>query len=645
MRIQNFISALCGLSLLLCSCTSEEVELGNTSVTSPGVHVRLTGAAAATTIASRATIEAQDGEKTVNNLLAVLFDTHEGFYKTVPATRVGNTDEYTFIVEKDATYDIWLVANASDELKSALEAITPGTKMEDENGVNCLESITTDQPCDEDGNFLMVSKYSEKLTTRITETQSIGEVHMVRLAARFDLLNKAENVTVTSVAFANRTIKSALLTPNTMSTSTDWYENKDYELDVAGEPENGTPWEGHIYTYENHAASGDFMAPVLTISYYEGDNREEIKTHEVKLIDTNSTTGATMPIKRNNLYRIILTKATKLDFDIQVADWDDAEPAIEHPELPLNLPKGVQDSLNRQLLVYDHFTKYYVKSIDYANKTVEFFDNYTFDSGELTNSFFNITELVKFGLTLEGATLTKDGTKYRMATLGDAQLIAPILPENNINQSLSYYEQIYDNEFSEYVYLKNLSNNQIDSDHDILTENTYGFTGLSQIKKGRTNSKLTYNSDGLHTDITADVKNQYNIAPIYGIRFKGTKQYSAYKWESTYVNNDINNRAVSIKIKALPDDSNITINDIVDNHSFWRNDDCIEIIFPEYGYYQNGIHGKTSEAALLISTIKINQTFHRLLVNARKTFWGTTTGSTSHPLLLVKVKQQSEENE
>ena len=74
-----------------------------------------------------------------------------------------------------------------------------------------------------------------------------------------------------------------------------------------------------------------------------------------------------------------------------------------------------------------------------------------------------------------------------MATLGDAQLIEPILPENNINQSLSYYEQIYDNEFSEYVYLKNLSNNQIDSDHDILTENTYGFTGLSQIKKeGRT---------------------------------------------------------------------------------------------------------------------------------------------------------------
>ena len=99
----------------------------------------------------------------------------------------------------------------------------------------------------------MVSKYSEKITTRITENQSIGEVHMIRLAARFDLLNKAENVTVTSITFDNRTIKSAVLTPNTMSTASEWYEkNKEYQVNVAGEPENGNEWNGHIYTYENH---------------------------------------------------------------------------------------------------------------------------------------------------------------------------------------------------------------------------------------------------------------------------------------------------------------------------------------------------------------------------------------------------------
>ncbi|MDE7438275.1 MAG: hypothetical protein K2M93_07300, partial [Muribaculaceae bacterium] len=344
MNLNKFFYTLLGVSMLMGACTSEEVDPVNVSASAPGVHVRLTGAASPKNH-TRATVEAQDGEKTVNSLLAVLFDTHEGFYKTVPASRVGDTDEYTFIVEKDATYDIWLVANASDELRNALESIPEGTKMEDENGVNCLESIIANQPCDADGNFLMVSKYSEKVTTCITETQSIGQVHMIRLSARFDLLNKAEDITVTNINFSNRAIKSALLTPNTMSTTADFYENHDYEVNVKGEPEKGKPWEGYIYSYENHSLSTDVMTPKLTISYYEGTNSSDIKTHEISLIDPNSTAGTTMPIKRNNLYRIVLTKATKLNFDLQVLDWDDEEATFEHPNLSLNLPKNVQDSL------------------------------------------------------------------------------------------------------------------------------------------------------------------------------------------------------------------------------------------------------------------------------------------------------------
>ena len=217
MKTRNIFSALLGFSLMFSACNSEDVDYAAPSAKTPGVHLRLTGAATGNTT-SRATVEAEEGEKTVNSLVAVLFDTHEGFYKTVSATCINeDTNEYTFIVEKDATYDIWLVANASDKLKGELENIPEGTKMEDENGLNYLESITADQAPDEEGNFLMVSKYSEKVTTHITESQSIGEVHMIRLAARFDLLNKAEGVTVTNIGFANRTVKSAVLTPNTMN--------------------------------------------------------------------------------------------------------------------------------------------------------------------------------------------------------------------------------------------------------------------------------------------------------------------------------------------------------------------------------------------------------------------------------------------
>ena len=234
MKIRNIFSALLGFSLMFSACNSEDVDFATTTGNTPGVHLRLTGAAAGK-VSSRATVEATDGERTVNSLLAVLFDTHEGFYKTVPATRIGDIDEYTFIVEKDATYDIWLVANASDELTTALQNIPAGTPFEDsETGESCLNTIIADQAPDADGNFLMVSKYSEKVTTRITENQSIGDVHMIRLSARFDLLNKAENVTVTSITFDNRTIKSAVLTPNTMSTASEWYEkNKVYQVTQA----------------------------------------------------------------------------------------------------------------------------------------------------------------------------------------------------------------------------------------------------------------------------------------------------------------------------------------------------------------------------------------------------------------------------
>ena len=652
MNIKNIFSALLGFSLMFSACTSEEVDVVSPSTNTPGVHLRLTGAAAAKAT-SRATVAAEDGEKSVNNLLAVLFDTHEGFYKTVPATRIGDTNEYTFIVEKDATYDIWLVANASDELKTALENIPAGTPSENsETGENCLNSIIADQAPDAEANFLMVSKYSEKITTRITESQSIGEVHMIRLAARFDLLNKAENVTVTSISFANRTVKSAVLTPNTASTIADWYETKEYEVNVAGDPENGAEWNGHIYTYENNALEGSFMIPELIISYYEGENSSDIKTHKVKLIDTNSTTGATLPVKRNNLYRIVLTKATKLDCNLQVLDWDDEEAEIKHTEVPLILPKNVQDSLNQQLLVYNLFSEYYVKSIDYDNHTVEFNDNYAYDPKVMTKEmYFSYNELKNKGLTDPDAILTNDGVNYRLPTAGELKLLAcdgPNISSSGLSEwpVFSLASSQLNEEIQEYVYLKNQVDNKLDTTHDIATENEYGFTGSSQLKRGKVNTFLTYDDNNIFTVNPNDIKNTYNVAPVYGIRFKGTKQFAAYKWENIYLNNNINNRGISIKIKAIPKDADVTLNDIIDNQSYWT-DGYIELIFPFYGYYstnngEDNYIGVTQQASIITSTCHTtNNQFLRFLTGFTQA--GMTTGGTNlgHLLRLVKIKELS----
>ena len=649
MNLNKFFYTLLGVSMLMGACTSEEVDPVNVSASAPGVHVRLTGAASPKNH-TRATVEAQDGEKTVNSLLAVLFDTHEGFYKTVPASRVGDTDEYTFIVEKDATYDIWLVANASDELRNALESIPEGTKMEDENGVNCLESIIANQPCDADGNFLMVSKYSEKVTTCITETQSIGQVHMIRLSARFDLLNKAEDITVTNINFSNRAIKSALLTPNTMSTTADFYENHDYEVNVKGEPEKGNPWEGYIYSYENHSLSTDVMTPKLTISYYEGTNSSDIKTHEISLIDPNSTAGTTMPIKRNNLYRIVLTKATKLNFDLQVLDWDDEEATFEHPNLSLNLPKNVQDSLNRQLLVYDLFTEYNVKSIDYDNKTVEFWDHHEFDMDILTkDNYFSYNKLKNNNVL--NFVLSNNDELYRLPTAGELNLFSPdraaINSEIEGIPVLNCNDFQYTDEFQEYVYLKNNNKCIVDATHDITTENEYGFTGITQLKRGKANATLTYNAGMYYTENVEDITKSYPVAPVYGIRFKGTSQCAAYKWENIYVNNNISNRAISAKIKALPKDTDVTVNDIVDNHSFWK-EDYIEIIIPLLGSYENSTTKSITFSTSFISSSLYSKNSNYLIrCNLGINLIGCTiaSGDVPYTLRLVKVKEPAEGTE
>ncbi|MBD5242531.1 MAG: hypothetical protein HDS60_00380, partial [Barnesiella sp.] len=355
----------------------------------------------------------------------------------------------------------------------------------------------------------------------------------------------------------------------------------------------GTAWNGQIYTYENHSEAESEQTPTLTITYYEGDDATETKTHEVKLIDPNSTTGKTMPIKRNNLYRIVLTKATKLDFDLQVLDWDDEEAEIEHPEVPLILPKDVQDSLNRQLLVYDLFTEYNVKSIDFDNKTVEFFDEYVFPTADShPTSFYSFKNFEDKG-ALNDFFTDVDNNRFRLPTPGELQLIMPFYARITSDDGFTrYYSSpgfvktyIYSNdEFQEDVY--NIVENQRRvMDKDITTENKYGFSGYSVLAQGRVNQTMTYNENSIFTTDPNNIKTTTSVAPVYGIRFKGTSQYAAYKWEHTYLNDNITNRAIAIYIKALTKDAEIAIEDIVDNHTFWREDQCIKVVLPLVGYY------------------------------------------------------------
>ena len=79
-------------------------------------------------------------------------------------------------------------------------------------------------------------------------------------------------------------------------------------------------------------------------------------------------------------------------------------------------------------------------------------------------------------------------------------------------------------------------------------------------------------------------KGNYNIYPVYGLRFKGTSQYAAYRWKRAGLPTIRRNVTSRSRSKALPADSELTVDDVADNASFWR-DGFIEFKFPASGYY------------------------------------------------------------
>ncbi len=198
------------------------------------------------------------------------------------------------------------------------------------------------------------------------------------------------------------------------------------------------------------------------------------------------------------------------------------------------------------------------------------------------------------GLTAADAVLTDgEGNEYRLPTEGELNLLLPMWTEEadratvNKEKDGMYYPYWNDNSstntfpyvtvetpFTETIYLKNGTDNLPDETHPADPE--YTLKGESQLKVGTQTEQIAYPADL--------VTNVYNIRPVYGLRFKGTNQYAAYRWETCKIASDPLERYLSIRIKALhPQDNATTIDDVADE-TFWQ-DGFIEFQFPASGYY------------------------------------------------------------
>ena len=664
--IRLLATVLCAAALLT-SCNKEDNLGGPSATDGPSVRLTLGGSAApgAKTItrssgddSTPGTTVAEEAEKSVSDLRAVLFSTKNGFYKTVEAKPDATNGGYTFIVEQDDTYDVWLVANADETLRTALESIPAGTKPDD--GMNGLGAVIATQASDADNAFLMLSTGPERVTTQISQTKNIGEIHMRRLSVRIDIINAAEGITVNKVTFNNRAKQSYLQTPNVMPTEAEWFENKEYApTGLIGSKDSPAKYEHEIYTYENCTAKGGTTLPTLTLEYTEGG---ETKTHTVEFTDANAPAGTPLALKRNYLYRITLSKAYELKFSLEVVDWEAGE-TFEVPDLPLDGES--QAELNAKLKV-NMFTEYNVKSADLTGKSITaFYDNLAVSLADCpTDSYFTYTELQDAGLTGNGddAVLTDgQGNKYRLPTEGELNLLLPMYTEPadmpdidgkkgryhpwwNDNTSTSPTNVMVTDEFTETIYLKNGADHYPDKTTNTAeTDGDYRLVGETQLRLGALTETVHYYT----AEPDDPEKGNYNIAPVYGIRFKGTSQYAAYRWESCQIGGNPLERYLSIKIKALPADSKMTVDDLVGNNSFWA-EDCIEFKFPASGYYglsvtpdavDDNISNRGVYGYCWSSSLWDRESARRLLFNLNDTDVSHLGLGYRFPLRLVRVQE------
>ncbi len=610
----NFITALLAAAALLAGCSKDAPDGGPQP--SDGNHVVFTlgGATrAAGDNDASAPLAATDEEKKIDGLLAVAFTDDGNYYKTFDAAYDADSQTASFDVEKNGTYDIWFVANADETLAAALLALTDRNSDSRVTEDDLAALLVTQQVGRKDGEeawhpFVMFSTEARRIVSKHGVVTNGGVVTMRRLAVRIDLVNAATGVTVNSVKFVNRTKQSRLGASNDMTFSTpqDLYEEKSYEgIDLAGDFAKPTEYKASIYSYENVDVTPDGEhLPALEVKY----TMDGLKfTHTVKFFDSTDPAGKTpLALKRNYLYRIVLTKQLDVSFDITVEDWNTAG-AFQIEDIPFD--KHDQAALNAALKV-NMFTEFNVKSVDLNSKTVNaFFDKLAVSADECpTDSYFTYTQLKDAGATAADAIFTgPDGKKYRLPTAGELNLLLPMYTEPgdqpdidgkkgqycpwwNDNASTNTSLVTVETPFTETIYLKNGEDNLPDKSHPDDTDSEYTLKGQSQMKLGVLSETVHYYT----TEPDDPQKGNYNIHPVYAVRFKGTSQYAAYRWESCRIADDPLERYFSIKIKALPADSELTVDDVADNVSFWR-DGFIEFKFPASGYYAPEIGQPTPE--------------------------------------------------
>ena len=422
------------------------------------------------------------------------------------------------------------------------------------------------------------------------------EVSLRRIVARVDVRNNTPNLVISSIELLNAAPRGYLFPHDPVAAASESYITEAMNAGVA----LGTTYDEQknlkkvFYLYERHNEDGN--GAEVKITYTVNSSKGEVIVPFRKTSDTKEF----VDVERNTLYTVVLgngqpVTTNQVQFSFKVEDWNvvDMDEAVDPEE-------DEQTKRNKALLV-NMFTPFNAKTFDLSAKTVsKFYDKLAVSLADCpTASYVTYAQLKEAGVTAADAVFTDGkGNKYRLPTEGELMLLLPVFTDEtnrgtvnkdkdgmyhpywNDNASINTYPYVtVTTPFTETVYLKNGVDGYPDK-----TDEASRLSGTSWLKKGAFSETVHYYT----ATPDNEEKGNYNLAPVYGLRFQGTSQYAAYRWESCRIAANPLVRYLSIKIKALEkDDTQTTINHVA-QEAFWK-DGFIEFKFPASGYYAPGV--------------------------------------------------------
>lgn len=530
-----------------------------------------------------------------------LYDNGNGTYNfslEAPISDMNAKRKFVFVVNDDAAVTATEVGSTESDLHTKttasielFEGNTADKLAEDANGIAMSGTAT-----DEGG--------SNEVLSIVPGLKC--EVKLTRIVARVDIQNNTPNMTIESAVLVGAATKGYLFGQQPLSAPAPdrIILGSNTNVDITQEhPVGGdfTPksFSKVFYTYERPNTIDDYAAVRVTYKI----NGENTTTLEIPFIRTEAGGGQTpVDITRNHLYTIVLgngkpVTTNEIKFSFVVEDWNEVEMPEEIGPGD-ELDSEAQAALNAKLMV-NMFTEYNAKEFNLDGKTItSFYDKLAVAYGECPTTSYAAWEDIAANNALTAEFTGPDDKKYRIPTAGELNLLLPMWTEDadratvnkehdgvffpwwNGNTTTNTTSVVtVTTPFTETIYLQNDGDHYQDQSH--AEDPRYTLSGISQLKVGEQTDQVKFPADGNAV---------YDIHPVYGIRFKGTSQYAAYRWEHCRIQSDNSQeRYLSIKIKALhPQDSKTTINDIA-QESFWTEGSYIEFKFPASGIYDSGV--------------------------------------------------------